>query len=734
MGKAAAAALAAAPQRLAIIGGRLEDDNRAIYAEMRRLSGGRILVLPTASSEPMEVGEETRAAFATHGFDAEVLPVFAGASGAAAAFDPVLVEKAAGAGGFYFTGGDQGLITGTLAPGGAQTPLLRAIRRRVAEGGLLAGSSAGAAMMSRAMILGGTSFEAMAHGVAPSADQPGVLVGEGLGFFRHGLIDQHFIKRGRLARLVVAMARTREKRGFGIDENTALIVEGGRARVCGEYGVFLVDLAGAALDEAACAFSGIRLTYLDDGDSLDLASFRAEPGEAKRRVRKSEISYRAAARSKRNAFGAYALYDLVARLVLGDPSVYSWDALKADDPRARLRARVEVERVKGRTRCLISTPEGGLRMTAVNLRAALSREALPDEAAPGAALRPSARSLGMDLNERSRLILLGSSPVYASPDVQADIVSLIDGPVGVFAAASAEPRRTAEEHVRFFQDRGLQAVDLGVTIDTVDYAAKNPETLARIASMKSIFLCGGNQIRLVETLLHRGEESAVLRAIASAYAHGATLIAAGGAASALSGVMIAGGATPEALRYGVTSDLGHDGLVIQDGIGLFTSGIADQNIISGKRLGRLVVACVENNERFGVGVCEESAVIAAKSGQELRAVGRHGFIQVETDPVKSAPAGDRFMARGIRLRMFAPGDRVNLQSGHVERKGAVGLAKPAFDRLLQDLMAECQLLTDAERAGLDPGARHAVKLRIRRDDDLAATLDLECAREEHDHG
>jgi hypothetical protein len=143
---------------------------------------------------------------------------------------------------------------------------------------------------------------------------------------------------------------------------------------------------------------------------------------------------------------------------------------------------------------------------------------------------------------------------------------------------------------------------------------------------------------------------------------------------------------------------------------------------------------VENNERFGVGVCEESAVIAAKSGQELRAVGRHGFIQVETDPVKSAPAGDRFMARGIRLRMFAPGDRVNLQSGHVERKGAVGLAKPAFDRLLQDLMAECQLLTDAERAGLDPGARHAVKLRIRRDDDLAATLDLECAREEHDHG
>ena len=71
--------------------------------------------------------------------------------------------------------------------------------------------------------------------------------------------------------------------------------------------------------------------------------------------------------------------------------------------------------------------------------------------------------------------------------------------------------------------------------------------------MRGILLCGGNQIRLVETLLHRGEESAVLRAIARAHAEGAALIAASGAASALSGVMIAGGSSYEALRYGVSS-------------------------------------------------------------------------------------------------------------------------------------------------------------------------------------
>jgi cyanophycinase len=717
--------------RLAIIGGRLEDDNRSIYAEMRRLSGGRILILPTASSEPMEVGEETRAAFATHGFDASVLPLFAGQS-PEMGHDRELVAAVEAAGGFYFTGGDQALITGTLAPGGIETPVLAALRAKVAGGTLLAGSSAGAAMMSRAMILGGTSFEAMTHGIAETAEVPGVLVGEGLGFFPHGLIDQHFIKRGRLARLVVAMAQAGERRGFGIDENTALIVEGGTARVCGEYGVFFVDLTRARSSLETSTFSDIRLTYLDDGDGMDLATFRPLLSEAKRRVRRSEIAYRGPARSNRNAFGAYALYDLIARIVLGDPATYPADSLRADDPRARIRARIDVGRIRGTTRCLIATPEEGLRMSAVNLRAGLSREAMPEATALDPGLRPSARSLGMDLNERSRLILLGSSPVHAAPETQRQIVSLIEGPVGVFAAASAEPRRTAEDHIRFFESQGLPAVDLGVTIDTVDYAARNPEVLDRIASMRSIFLCGGNQIRLVETLLHRGEESAVLAAIATAYANGATLIAAGGAASALSSVMIAGGATPEALRYGVASDTGHNGLVIQDGVGLFTSGIADQNIISGKRLGRLVVACIENNERFGVGVCEESAVVAAKSGQELRAVGRHGYVLIETDPVKTAPAGDRFMARGIRLRMFGPGDQINLQSGHVKRSGSGDSARLIFDRLLQDLLAECRLLSEAERAGLDPGARHAVKLRLRRDEDLSATLDLECAREEHD--
>ena len=718
-------------RRLAIIGGRLEDDNRSIYREMRRLAGGRITILPTASSEPVEVGDETRAAFESHGFQVDIAPVYS-ENAEQTAHDPNIIAQIEAAKSVYFTGGDQSKIFAAMVQKGRPTPLLETIKSVHAAGGLLAGSSAGAAIMSKSMILGGTSFEAVMHGITEDPDQPGIMIGKGLGFFPYGLVDQHFIKRGRLARLVVAMAHAKHKRGFGIDENTALIIDGDIARVCGEYGVFFVDSRRADIDLENGIYQDIRLSYLDDGDAINLKSLTAIPGESKRRVKKSEMAYRAPARSQRNAFGAYAIYDLIARLVLGDQSSYAQDALNALDPKSGVNARVEVKRARGVSRCLITTPTDGLRMTAINMRATIKSERLDPAAIADREVR-SARTLGMDLNQRSRLILLGSSPLYSKEREQQQLIDTIgEGPVGIFAAASAEARRTAEEHVNFFRQRGVEAVDLGVTIDNVEYAARNPDMLDKIASMRSIFMCGGNQIRLVETLLHRGEESAVLRAIANAYAHGAALIASSGAVSALSGVMIAGGSSYEALRYGVASDLGHQGLVIQEGLGLFDFGIADQNIMTARRLGRLVVACAEENERFGIGVCEESAVIAVKSGRELTATGRYGFVKIETDPIDKDPVGARFKAKGVKLSFFGPGDSVNLHSGHVERSTDTTLSKQVFDRLLDDLRREGIDIDTAERRGRDPAARHAVKIRLQRTGDLDATLDLECAREEID--
>lgn len=719
-----------ATPRFAIIGGRLEDDNRHIYREMRRLSQGRIMIFPTASSEPYEVGEETREAFQIHGFDCDVAHV-SSENAHETAFDDALVSRIHEFGSVYFTGGDQAKILAALIQNGAETPLLKALRDMSARGGLLAGSSAGAAMMSGDMIMGGTSFEAMACGVTEDPETPGILIGNGLGFFEHGIVDQHFIKRGRLARLVVALAHAGRRRGFGIDENTALIIEGQKARIVGEYGVFLVDMEGATVDQDQHVFDNIRLDYLDDGDEIDLRKFTIRPSESKRKVKKNEVAYRAPAKSQRNAFGAYALYDLVARLVLGDPVSYQADELISVDPKSQLAARVELKRRKRKTRCLVSNPEAGFRVTALNLTASMKSEKL-DPQVMAQRITRGARMLGMDLNERSRIVLLGSSPIYFRPEQQTELLDLVEAPIGVVGAASAEARRVAEEYVAFFNALGIEAVDLGVSIDTIGTSSKDKAALAQIESMKTIFLAGGNQIRLVDTLLHRGEESAVLHAIAVAYAHGATIIASSGAASAMSDVMISGGVTSEALRYGVASDLNHNGLVVQQGIGLFPTGIVDQNILTAKRLGRLVVACAEENERFGFGICEDSAIVATKSGNELRAIGQHGFVQIETDPVKFAPHEDRFILRDIKLRMLGPGDRLNLQTEHIERTGMAEHAKLAFDRLTEDFMREGVDIDRFDGIGRDPSLRHAIGVRLRRTDPFTALLDLECAREEHD--
>ncbi len=718
-------------QRLAIIGGRLEDDNVAVYGEMHRLSGGRILVFSTASSEPESVGEETLQVFRAHGFEAELAPLTE-ANAARVAHDPRLVARIGALGSVYFTGGDQAKIVDALIQGGKETPVLTALRAMNEAGGLLAGSSAGAAMMSQPMLLGGTSLESVVHGVTRDPDRPGLLLGKGLGFFRHGMLDQHFIKRGRLGRMVVAMHKAGVKRGIGIDENTALLVEGDVARVCGEYGVMTIDLGKASVSKDGRSFENFRLSYVDDGDWIDLRKFKVAPGASKRRVRLREMSYRAPVHSRRNVFGAYTLYDLMARLVLGNQATYAADRGEAFDARSGYNITVKLNREHGVSRALIATPETGLRMTALNFQASIIAERLSPKRIADRVVQRGA-TYGAVPSAESRMVLLGSSPLDSAAVMMAGVRDLVgSGPVGVIAAASAEASRTADNHLRMLSKLGINAVDLGITIDNVEFVGQDTARLEEIGRMRGILLCGGNQIRLVETMLHRGEESAVLRAVTQANANGTVLIAASGAASALSGVMIAGGSAREALRYGVASDLGHPGLVIQEGIGLFGSGIIDQNLVSGNRLGRLIVACAEEGERFGIGVCEDSSVVISQSGSRLRAAGKHGFVLVEVDPTELVLHSDSFIAKGIKLTLLGPGDQIDLGTDQVTRAAP----SAASSSLLGDLVGKL-----ARDVGINPGQTTApagavgnrgVRLRFQGLDALSAMLDLESPRDEND--
>ena len=333
----------------------------------------------------------------------------------------------------------------------------------------------------------------------------------------------------------------------------------------------------------------------------------------------------------------------------------------------------------------------------------------------------------MTPNPEARIVLLGSSPLKADPAMLAPVLELVrQGPVGVLAAASAEPKATAREHVELLSGSGCRPSTSGSASTTSTTRCRTRRCSRRSPASRGILFCGGNQIRLVETLLHRGEESAVLRAIARAHSRGATLIAASGAASALSGVMIAGGSSWEALRYGVSSDTGHRGLVIQEGIGLFGGGIVDQNLGGGNRLGRLIVACAEESERFGIGVFEDSAAVASRAGAVLEAAGRHGFLLVEIDPATLRLQNDSFVAENVRLTVVAPGERLDLPAATVARTAPAEAAAGLLGTLIDGL---------AREAGVSGGSTSStirgLTLGVRERAGASAVIDLACPRDQN---
>ena len=715
--------------KLAVIGGRLEDDNAAIYDEMRRLAGGRIVVFATASSVPEEVGPETVGVFRAHGLDAVQAKV-QGPGAAAAAQDAAIADLVEDYGSVYFTGGDQALITGALAPFGRESRVLKAIRKAQRKGSLVAGSSAGAAVMSEVMFSGGTSLEAATYGVVADADQPGMLLAPGLGFFPWGMVDQHFIKRGRFGRMVVGMQEAGAKRGFGIDENTALFVEGKSARVIGEYGVFVFDLAQVKVDRGRRLIENIGVSYADNGDSCDLQTGEVRPGPDKRPVTRRDITYNAPARSLRNVFGAYTLYDLMARLVLGDPEAYPADRARALEPRAGCDTSVEISRRGGRAVAYIPGCGRDFRMTAVDFRASMQTRQL--DAAQLAENRRAALShdYGAKPGLQARVMMLGSAPREHGSLLLAELASRCEGPVGVLAAASAEPRATARDYIGALRGHGVEATDLGITIDNVDRLMRKEELVEQIAALGTIVLTGGNQIRLVESLLYRGEVTPLLMAIAQARAAGAMIVGVGGAASALSGFMIGGGTSYEALRFGIASDSGRRGLVIQEGLGLFGAAIVDQKLASSRRLGRLAVACAEEGVRFGLGLLEDSGVIANHDNSKITAIGARGAVLVEIDPLKTELAGDDFIAPGTRLSLAGPGDVIDMADGTVTRLAPATASAAVLDTLVAELIEECIGNSGPATA---PGVTHEahIALLYSSGGDGTGHLDIESIRDRH---
>lgn len=253
--------------QLVIIGGAedKEGDCKVLREFVRRAGGtkARIVVMTVATELPREVGENYIKVFERLGAEDIRIIDTVTREDATSSTHLEAIKKATGV---FFTGGDQARITSILKG----TELDAAIHKRYEEEGVVVGgTSAGAAMMPDMMIVEGASE------TNPRVDV--VQMGPGMGFLPGVVIDQHFLQRGRLGRLISALAQQPAVLGFGIDEDTAVIVNGKEFEVVGSGAVTVVDESeathsnvGEILKDEALAVCGARLHILPQGYRFNL--------------------------------------------------------------------------------------------------------------------------------------------------------------------------------------------------------------------------------------------------------------------------------------------------------------------------------------------------------------------------------------------------------------------------------------------------------------------------------
>lgn len=268
-----------------VIGGGLKSDHKAVWKRLVELAGGpgaRFVVLGTASNNPTTAADQAADQLRSYGAVAETLPVsplLKEPAIAVATRDPALVARVRAARGVFFTGGSQDRIVDNLYAGGRATPMLQAIWDVYRAGGVVAGTSAGAAIMSATMFRDAPDVLKVMKGQWTEGDE----VGPGLGFVGPDLfVDQHFLKRGRLARMLPLMAAKGYRIGLGVEENSAAAVRGDEVEVVGGKALF-VDLSDAKTDPQLGAYNitGARLSLLEEGDRLNLATRKLTPAKAK---------------------------------------------------------------------------------------------------------------------------------------------------------------------------------------------------------------------------------------------------------------------------------------------------------------------------------------------------------------------------------------------------------------------------------------------------------------------
>lgn len=139
------------------------------------------------------------------------------------------LDSVKNAGMIYLTGGSQKRFMEIAH----NTPLTEAIQNAYKSGATIAGTSAGAAVMSKKMITGDELKHPEYTGNFRTIEANNIVIEPGLGLLDNVIVDQHFIERMRMNRLISAVLENPEQLGIGIDESTAILVKDKEAEVYG---------------------------------------------------------------------------------------------------------------------------------------------------------------------------------------------------------------------------------------------------------------------------------------------------------------------------------------------------------------------------------------------------------------------------------------------------------------------------------------------------------------------
>lgn len=252
------------PGPLIIIGGHEDKTGERVILRhvAQRIAAGRLVLATIASRQPEGYLDSYQKAFADLGVD-DIVELYV--EDRVQAHDPEKLALLDGAAGVFFSGGDQLRIASQIG----DTPVERRVWEMHRAGKVIAGTSAGASAMSETMLISCSNGESYRLG--------DLKMVPGLGLMRDVIIDQHFAERGRLGRLLGAVAHNPRILGIGIDEDTAIVVEQGRFQVIGSGAVYVVDAEGVtksniaeARPASALSIHGVRLHVLANGDAFDL--------------------------------------------------------------------------------------------------------------------------------------------------------------------------------------------------------------------------------------------------------------------------------------------------------------------------------------------------------------------------------------------------------------------------------------------------------------------------------